>query len=201
MRKLVAEAADWLRAERKRLGLSSVDIALGAADMADDFRWGGEVPNVEDIRALEREEPKQLPRWFKLLRYVIDRAAAPDQEALAWLGERNYYWSRGPLKMARPYVFEDEYRFLNTLDAIDEEQRRALRAFVSNWTYRQGYDTKENFARAFLAKFGITASVLDDDDRELVERFQMLSGGQRKIVMNMMRNIPASPPTDRYRAS
>ena len=189
MKKHVAEAASWLSAERKRLGWSAGDMAERAADMASDFRWEGAVPTEADVEALEACGPELVPRWFKLLVYAVDRAAGGTTAGLAWLSERSHFFSAAPLQMSRPYLFADESRFINTLDSLEEEHRRALRAFVSNFANRQVYDTKERFARVLLEKFGVTATVLDERDQELVKRFQRLRAHQRDMVLDMMRQI------------
>jgi hypothetical protein len=189
MRSQVVAAAEWLRGERKRLGWSLGELLARIRAMADDFLWEGDVPDVAGLRSLEAEELKRLPRWFKLVRYAVDRADVDDSVGLRWLSERNYFYSTEPLKMARPWLFEDECRFINTLDGLEEDRRRALRAFVSNYATRQCYQPKEEFARVLLAKFNITASVLNEQDSELVERFQALRADQRDMVLEMMRQI------------
>lgn len=82
MRKQVEAAARWTRSERERLGWSAGELASRADAMAADMGWEGFVPEAADIEALEAERPKTLPRWFKLVRYAIERADVPDAEAL-----------------------------------------------------------------------------------------------------------------------
>lgn len=189
MRKQVIAAAAWLRTERKRLGWSVADLMVRVADIADDLGWEGQTPDIRDLEALEAENLKQLPRWFKLLRYAVDHAEMPEGGMVAWLAERNFYFQTGDVRMARPLLFEDEQRFINTLDRLEEDQRRALRAFVTDFATRQCYGTKEEFAAKLLAKFRITATVLSDEDRELVDLFQSMKPNQRRVVLDMMRGI------------
>jgi transcriptional regulator with XRE-family HTH domain len=190
MGKLVSAAATWLRRDRERLGWSIADFVLNAQQMASDMGWEGRLPTAGDLHALEAGELKKLPRWFKLLRYAADFASVPEPEKMAWLAERNFFWQAGrELRLSRPLLFEDEHRFINTLDALEEDHRRALRAFVTNFTTRQCYASKEEFARTFLQKFGITATVLGDEDREMVETLQKMTSEQRTMILDMLRNL------------
>ena len=156
MRKQVVAAAAWTREERERLGWSAGELALRADAMASDMGWEGMVPEEADIAALEAERPKSLPRWFKLIRYAIERAGVADEHVLAWLAERNTYWQRGePLRMSRPLLFDEEDRLLRKLQKLDTEEQRALRAFISDYADRQCYDTREAMTARLLERLGI----------------------------------------------
>jgi hypothetical protein len=160
MRKQVVAAAAWTRAERERLGWSAGDLALKVDDMASDMHWEGLMPGEADIEALEAERPKSLPRWFKLIRYAIERAGVADEDALAWLAERNTYWQRGePLRMSRPLLFDEEDRLLRKLQKLDTDEQRAIRAFISDYADRQCYSTKEKMAASLLRRLGIALPV------------------------------------------
>lgn len=159
MRKQVLAAAEWIRAERQRLGWSAQDLARKAQDMASDMGWEGEVPGEAEVEALEAELPKSLPRWFKLIRYAVERANVPDAEAKSWLAERNPYWQGGqPLRMSRPLLFEEEDRILRKLQKLDTDEQRAIRAFISDYADRQCYYLKEEIAGRLLKRLGIVAS-------------------------------------------
>ena len=168
MRKQVETAAGWTRAERERLGWSVEELARRVDAMASDMGWEGEVPGAGDIEALEAERPKTLPRWFKLVRYAVERAAVPDSEALAWLAERNTFWQSGePLRMSRPLLFDEEDKILRKLQKLDTDEQRAIRAFISDYADRQCYDTREAMAGRLLKRLGIDApAALDDEERE-----------------------------------
>jgi hypothetical protein len=156
MREQVAAAAKWTRVERERLGWSLDELALRVGAMASDMGWEGLVPEEADLEALEAERPKTLPRWFKLVRYVIERAGVSDEDALAWLAERNTHWQRDePLKMSRPLLFDEEDRLLRKLQKLDTDEQRAIRAFISDYADRQCYDTKEAMAANLLRRLGI----------------------------------------------
>lgn len=156
MRKQVVAAAAWTRAQRVRLGWSARELALKVDQMASVMHWEGPMPDDADIEALEAEQPKNLPRWFKLVRYAIERAGVADAEALAWLGERNTYWQRGePLRMSRPLLFDEEDRLLRKLQKLDTDEQRAIRAFISDYADRQCYATKEAMAANLLSRLGI----------------------------------------------
>lgn len=162
MRKQVMAAAAWTRAERERLNWSVDELTLRVDVMASDMGWEGLVPDAADIAALEAERPKSLPRWLKLIRYVIERAVVSDQNALAWLAERNTYWQRGePLRMSRPLLFDEEDRLLRKQQKLDTVEQRAIRAFVSDYADRQCYETKEEMAARLLKKLGIVAPASD----------------------------------------
>lgn len=187
MKKQVAEVATWLSTARKQTGWTVEELLSKAASMAADFRWEGEFPGLSDVEALERAECKAVPRWFKLIRYVFDQASSPNASGLSWLEERNYYFSKEPLGMARPLLFEDEARFINSLDRLEEDHRRALRAFATNFATRQCYEPKEAFAKKLLDKFGIEVTVLDPQECELVECFQKLDRSTRIKILETMR--------------
>lgn len=156
MRKQVVAAARWTRGERERLGWSAEELARRADAMASDMGWEGWVPESADIEALEAERPKSLPRWFKLIRYAVERADVPDSDALAWLGERNTYWQRDePLRMSRPLLFDEEDKILRKLQKLDSDEQRAIRAFISDYADRRCYDTKEVMAARLLKRLGI----------------------------------------------
>lgn len=166
MRKQVAAAAEWTRVERERLRWSTAELASKADQMASDMGWEGSVPTEAGIEALEAQLLKSLPRWFKLVRYSVERADISDADALSWLAERNFYWqTTDPLKMTRPLLFEDEYRFINTLQKLDESDRRAVRAFVTDYADRQCYASKEEYARRFLKRLGIHCILVEDSER------------------------------------
>lgn len=156
MRKQVVAAAAWTRAERERLGWSLLELAQRAHAMASDMGWEGLVPEAADVEALEAEQPKSLPRWFKLIRYAIERAGIGDGDVLGWLAERNTYWQRGePLRMSRPLLFDEEDRLLRKLQKLDTDEQRAIRAFISDYADRQCYDTREAMAARLLKRLGI----------------------------------------------
>ena len=156
MRKQVVAAARWTSAERERLGWSAEALARRVHAMASDMGWEGEVPGAADIEALEAERSKTLPRWFKLVRYALERAGVPDAEALDWLAERNAYWQRDePLRMSRPLLFEEEDRILRKLQKLSVDEQRAIRAFISDYADRQCYETKEAMAGRLLKQLGI----------------------------------------------
>lgn len=160
MRKQVVAAAEWTRVERERLGWSVDELARRVDAMASDMGWEGLVPDQADIEALEAERPKSLPRWFKLVRYAIERAGVADEDALAWLAERNTYWQRGePLRMSRPLLFDEEDRLLRKLQKLDTDEQRAIRAFISDYADRQCYATKEAIAANLLRRLGIAPAV------------------------------------------
>jgi hypothetical protein len=160
MRKQVIAAAEWMRSERQRLGWTVEELARKAQDMASDMGWEGFVPDEAEIEALEAKLPKSLPRWFKLIRYAVERADVPDAEALSWLAERNTHWQTGePLRMSRPLLFEEEDRILRKLQKLDTDEQRAIRAFISDYADRQCYYPKEEIAGRLLKRLGIGAVV------------------------------------------
>lgn len=159
MRKQVMAAAQWMRRERQRLGWSADELADRVDAMASDMGWEGWLPGAADIEALEAEQPKSLPRWFKLVRYAAERAGVADSEAMAWLAKRNTYWQTdAPLRMSRPLLFDEEDKILRKLKKLDTEEQRAIRAFISDYADRQCYDTKEAMAERLLKRLGIGAS-------------------------------------------
>lgn len=168
MHKQVAAAAAWTRVERERLGWSAGDLALRVDAMASDMGWEGLVAEEVDIEALEAEREKSLPRWFKLVRYAVERAGVVDEEALDWLAERNTYWQRDkPLRMSRPLLFDEEDRLLRKLQKLDTDEQRAIRAFISDYADRQCYATKEAMAANLLRRLGIAPAVVGEAaDRE-----------------------------------
>ena len=156
MRKQVLAAAEWIRAERQRLGWSAEELARKAQDMASERGWEGEVPGEAEVEGLEAELPKSLPRWFKLILYSVQRANVPDAEAMSWLAERNPYWQGGePLRMSRPLLFEEEDRILRILQKLDTDEQCAIRAFISDYADRQCYYSKEEIAGRLLKRLGI----------------------------------------------
>ncbi|MBX3562652.1 MAG: hypothetical protein KF780_12680 [Sphingomonas sp.] len=166
MRKEVAAAAAWMRTERRRLGWSADELARRSEQMASDMGWEGPMPGGGEIEALEAERPKSLPRWFKLVRYAVEREAVPDEDGLDWLAERNTHWQRGePLRMSRPWLFDEEDRLLRKLQKLDTDEQRAIRAFVSDYADRQRYATKEEMAAALLRRLGIDAQVVSASSR------------------------------------
>ena len=159
MRKQVVAAAQWIHGERQRLGWSAEELASRADAMASDMGWEGWLPDSADIQALEAERPKSLPRWFKLVRYAVERAGVPDTETMAWLAERNTYWQTDePLRMSRPLLFDEEDEILRKLQKLDTNDQRAIRAFVSDYADRQCYDSKEAMAERLLKRLGIGAA-------------------------------------------
>lgn len=159
MRKQVVAAAQWMRSERQRLGWSAKELADRTVAMASDMGWEGCVPGSSDIEALEAEQPKALPRWFKLVRYAVERAGVPDADALAWVAERNAYWQTGePLRMSRPLLFDEEDQILRKLQKLDTDEQRAIRAFISDYADRQCYYSKEAMAERLLKRLGIGAA-------------------------------------------
>jgi hypothetical protein len=162
MRKQVAAAAAWSRAQRERLGWSAAELSLRVDAMASDMHWEGPMPGEPGIEALEAERPKSLPRWFKLIRYAIERADVPAEDALTWLAERNTWWQRdAPLRMSRPLLFDEEDRLLRKLQKLDTDEQRAIRAFISDYADRQCYGTKEEMAGRLLRKLGIGVPVAE----------------------------------------
>jgi hypothetical protein len=156
MRKQVVAAAAWTRAERERLGWCVEELGRRVDAMTFDMGWEGLVPDAAHLEALEAGRPTSLPRWFKLVRYAIERAGVADEDALAWLAERNTYWQGGePLKMSRPLLFDEEDRLLRKLQKLDTDEQRAIRAFISDYADRQCYDTKEAMAERLLKRLGI----------------------------------------------
>lgn len=156
MRKQVVAAARWTRDERERLGWSAEELARRADAIASDMGWEGWVPVAPDIEALEAERPKSLPRWFKLVRYAVERAGVPDAEAISWLAERNTYWqSNEPLRMSRPLLFDEEDKILRKLQKLDTDEQRAIRSFISDYADRRSYDAKEVMAARLLKRLGI----------------------------------------------
>jgi len=162
MREQVMAAAQWMRSERQRLGWSADELAGRVDAMASDMGWEGRLPGADDIEALEAERPKSLPRWFKLVRYAVERAGVPDSEAMAWLAERNTYWQAdAPLRMSRPLLFDEEDKILRKLQKLDTEEQRAIRAFISDYADRQCYDTKEAMAERLLKRLGVGLSAAE----------------------------------------
>lgn len=160
MRKQVIAAAQWMCGERQRLGWSAEELAGRVDAMASDMGWEGWLPGADDIEALEAERPKSLPRWFKLVRYAVERAGVADSEAMAWLAERNTYWQAdAPLRMSRPLLFDEEDKILRKLQKLDTEEQRAIRAFISDYADRQCYYSKEALAERLLKRLGISAPV------------------------------------------
>lgn len=158
MRKQVIAAAEWVRSQRQRLGWTVEELARKAQDMASDMGWEGLVPAEAEIEALETERPKCVPRWFKLIRYAVERGSVPDAELLPWLAERNPHWQTGePLRMSRPLLFEEEDRILRKLQKLDTDEQRAIRAFISDYADRQCYYSKEEIAGRLLKRLGIGA--------------------------------------------
>ena len=158
MRKQVGAAAQWMRSERQRLGWSAEELAIRVDAIASDMGWEGCVPGSSEIKALEAERPKALPRWFKLVRYAVERAGVPDTDAVAWLAERNTYWqAREPLRMSRPLLFDEEDKILRKLQKLDTDEQRAIRAFISDLADRQCYYSKEAMAERLLKRLGIGA--------------------------------------------
>lgn len=167
MRKQVSAAAAWTREERKRLGWSAGELALKVDAMASDMGWEGLVPDEADIEALEADRPKTLPRWFKLIRYAVERAGIADGDALAWLAERNTHWQREePLKMSRPWLFDEEDRLLRKLQKLDTDEQRAIRAFISDLADRQCYDRKEAMAARLRKRLGMAPMPGSAADKE-----------------------------------
>lgn len=184
-KKHVIAAAAWLREERQRLGWSVEDLLAKVGNVAHEFRWEGIIPNVDDIAALEAEHHKRLPRWFKIVRYAVEIAAVPQDQILPWLGERNPYWQLGEtLRLTRPPLFEDEWSFLATLDRFEEDDRRALRAFVTDYGSRQCYQSKEVMATKLMAKLGIDLVAIDDRERQLLEAIRKLPPAKRQRVQS-----------------
>ena len=166
MRKQVAAAAAWSRAERERLGWSAAELSRRVDAMASDMHWEGPMPGEAGIEELEAERPKSLPRWFKLVRYAVERAGVPDEGALAWLAERNADWQRDePLRMSRPLLFDEEDRLLRKLQKLDTDEQRAIRAFISDYADRQCYGTKEEMAGRLLKRLGITLPAAEEPAR------------------------------------
>jgi hypothetical protein len=162
MRKQVVAAAQWMRRERQRLEWSVDELAACVDAMAFDMGWEGWVPGADDIEALEAERPKSLPRWFKLVRYAVERAGVPDSEAMTWLAERNTYWQAGePLRMSRPLLFDEEDKILRKLQKLDTDDQRAIRAFISDYADRQCYDSKQAMAERLLKRLGIGVAVAE----------------------------------------
>ncbi len=158
MRKQVIAAARWTRGERKRLGWSPDQLARSVEAMASDMGWEGCVPNSADIESLEAGLPATLPRWFKLIRYAVERAAVPHDQALAWLAERNTHWQRGdPLRMCRPLLFDEEDKILRKLQKLEVEEQRVLRTFISDYADRRCYETAEAMAARLLRRLGIVS--------------------------------------------
>lgn len=156
MRKQVEAAAKWSRTGRERLEWSVDALARRTEVMASDMGWEGPVPGTDDIEALEAGRPKSLPRWFKLIRYAVERADVADADAHGWLAERNSHWQAGdPLRMSRPLLFDEEARLLGKLQKLGTDEQRALRAFISDYADRQCYETKEEMARRLLKRLGI----------------------------------------------
>jgi hypothetical protein len=156
MHKQVVAAARWTRGERERLGWSAEELALRADAMASDMGWQGWVPGTAGIEALEAGRPKSLPRWFKLVRYAVERAGVPDAEVMSWLAERNTYWQTDqPLKMSRPLLFDEEDKILRKLQKLDTDDQRAIRAFISDYADRQCYETKAAMAERLFKRLGI----------------------------------------------
>jgi hypothetical protein len=156
MRKQVIAAAQWALGERERLGWSTEEMAARADSIASDMGWEGWVPEAADIEALEAGQPKALPRWFKLLRYAVERESVPDAAALTWLAERNTYWQRDePLRMSRPLLFDEEDKILRKLQKLEADEQRAIRAFISDYADRRCYQTKETMAARLLERLGI----------------------------------------------
>jgi hypothetical protein len=190
MKKAVTAAVTWLQGERKRLGWSAADLTINAVRIAGDLGWEGDIPTVSEIEELESGQLKQLPRWFKLLRYASEFASVPSGHQLAWIAERNYFYQADrDLRFSRPLLFEDEHRFINSLDRLREDHRRALRTFVTNFAGRQCYEPKEEFARRFLARLGITVPVLAENENEVVELFQAMKPEQQALILDMLRNL------------
>lgn len=162
MRKQVRAAAEWMRGERQRPGWTTKGLALKAQDMASDMGWEGFVPDEAEIEALETELPKNLPRWFKLIRYTIERASVPEPEALSWLAERNAYWQAGnPLRLSRPLLFEEEGRILRKLQKLDGNEQRAISAFISDHAERRCCYSKEEIAGRLLKRRGIDPAAVE----------------------------------------
>lgn len=158
MRKQILAAAEWTRSARQQLGWTVEELVRKARDMASDMGWEGFVPDEAEVEALEAELPKTLPRWFKLVRYAVERADVPAAEALSWLAERNTYWQTGePLRMSRPLLFDEEDRILKKLQKLDTDEQRAIRAFISDYADRQRYSSKEEIAERLLKRLGIGA--------------------------------------------
>ena len=170
MRKRVEAAARWTRAERERLRWTTEELVRRVHAMASDMGWEGELPEAGDIEALEVGRPNSLPRWFKLVRYAVERAGVPDEEALAWLAERNSWWQADePLRMTRPLLFDEEDKILRKLQKLDADEQRAIRAFVSDYADRQCYEPKEAMARRLLKRLGISVAVADRAEGEAVK--------------------------------
>lgn len=184
-KKHVIAAAAWLRIERQRLGWSVDALAEKVERIGYDLRWEGIIPDARDITNLEAEAHKSLPRWFKIVRYAIEIAAVPQEQMLAWLGERNPYWQLGEtLRLTRPFLFEDEWRFIATLDRFEEGARRAIRAFVTDYAGRQCYHSKEEMATGLMSKLGIELVAIDDEERRLLEAIRNLSPSTRIQVQD-----------------
>ena len=76
----VSEAAEWLRAERSRLGMSAAQLADRARKFADKEGYPSKLQQ-QSISAFENGTAKRMPVWFRFVEMAIAEAQGREPQA------------------------------------------------------------------------------------------------------------------------
>ena len=165
-KQLVAAAAKWCRDMRRHFDWSEADLVEECERIARLPLRSLWVPTVEDVRALEAEQPRLLPRWLRTARYAVEWTECPEDRRGDWLNCRTWYrFDYDPetsdwFDCSWPLLFRDEFYLFEDLQSLSEGDVRALRTFLSE--FGGPYKSKEQAARDLLRKLGIGTVLVEE---------------------------------------
>lgn len=186
-KKLIAAAADWCRGARAHFNWSVEDLAKECALAAQWLRFANAIPTIEEIETLESGAARQLPRWLRSARYAVERATLESRDRERWPRPRTWFsydsTDADAFDCSYPLLFRDEYYFLEDLNSMEEEDRRALRRFTSAWV--GPYITRKDAVTRLLADFGVTfeRAIADDAEVKLIDDARKLDSWKRNILI------------------
>jgi len=188
-KKLVADGIEWVRERREQLGWSQAKLAIRATKMKGYLAEICPAPTAADIAIFETGELRQLPRWLKLVHYAFEFVSVPPEERCAWVNRKNWYTAGHPIDLCRPLLFRDEFRFIEALYMLSENDRRAWRAFIRDYACRRGARDRARAARDCFRRLEIPATALTDEEQMLMRAFRSMSTAEQVELVKAAERI------------
>jgi hypothetical protein len=182
---LIAAAADWCRSVRAHFEWSSEDFARECSHAARWLRFANGVPTAAEIEMLEAGRVTLLPRWLR----SAERAELDPVARDHWPRPRTWfthdYTGGDPFDCSYPLLFRDEYYFLEDLNQMPEDDRRALRRFTTGWNSL--HKIKKDVVERLLADLNVRfeSEIEDEFEANLVTNAKTLDPIGRQMLLAM----------------
>lgn len=192
---LLKAGGAWVREQREALCWSAAKLAIRTRMMQRCQGARGPTPKRDDIIALEASELHQLPRWLLLVEDVFAFSAVSAEQRVSWIDRRSWRYAGHPADLSEVLVFRDEAMLLDVVRSMDEADRRAWRAVLTQWPMRGGREgDRLNAAREWVRRMGLNMDVLTDAEQLMLRRYRQLSRDKRVEFNENIANQMPWPP-------